>query len=718
VDVTIGSTIETGRYQQKWRHFLCGKNEKRGRLMDFDQFNSLLQAHVEQLLCGKSYAYVVDLESVRHIAEDTLWNTYLDSFPPGTNNVFRERREFDCTCCRHFIRDFGRVVSIDDGVVTSIWDFDTKSVKFQPVVDALSALVKSRPIANIFVPTSRTVGTRVSRDTVAGSPYSWYHLYVVLPSSILHALPPLNELSVGAIQGDMRDTRNVFQRSLNELSGEAVDTVLELIAQKSLYKGEEWETILTEFRGYQKEYSKLSSESQQDLYCWERAVAVGPVIGRIRNHSMGVLLTDISEGKELDDAVRRYEALVAPSNYKRPRPVFTKRMVQDAQKKVRELGLEDSLARRFAQLEDVSVANTLFANRSARRIMSGNVFDELAEEVPDRPKNLSKVEEIDIGTFVRDVLPKVSEMDVLLENRHESNLMSLVAPQNADSPSLFKWQSNGFSWAYSGNITDSMKERVKQAGGKVDGVLRFSIQWNDDGDNLDDLDAHCVEPSGFHIYFGNKRNLTTRGNLDVDIIHPQGVAVENITWPALRDMEVGRYAFFVRNFCARADTTSGFSAEIEFDGQIHTFDYPMPLVNKQDVDVALVNFDGKEFSIISKWKSQQSSKEIWGLQTQKFHPVTIMTLSPNYWDGRSAGNKHYFFFLDKCRNTSNPSGFFNEFLQDAFQPHRKVFEALTMKMRVPDSDTQLSGLGFSTTKRAQVVVRLRGNFERMLKVNF
>ena len=79
-------------------------------------------------------------------------------------------------------------------------------------------------------------------------------------------------------------------------------------------------------------------------------------------------------------------------------------------------------------------------------------------------------EEIGIDKFIRDVLPTATGLELFMENRFSKNMMSLIAPQDKSAPSMFKW-ANGFSWAYTGNMADSdIRENVKAAGGKVDGV--------------------------------------------------------------------------------------------------------------------------------------------------------------------------------------------------------------------------------------------------------
>lgn len=98
----------------------------------------------------------------------------------------------------------------------------------------------------------------------------------------------------------------------------------------------------------------------------------------------------------------------------------------------------------------------------------------------------------------------------------------------------------------------------------------------------------------------------------------------------------------------------------------------------------------------------------------------MICYSPNYWENvkNKTGHRHVFFMLKNCINDENPSGMFNEFLVQDLYGHRKVMEALSSKMRVEDSDDQLSGVGFATDKRAEVIVKVIGNVERVLKIKF
>ena len=46
---------------------------------------------------------------------------------------------------------------------------------------------------------------------------------------------------------------------------------------------------------------------------------------------------------DLELAVKKYEAIIAPENYKRPKPIFTKAMLERAQKAVTDMGYQSLL---------------------------------------------------------------------------------------------------------------------------------------------------------------------------------------------------------------------------------------------------------------------------------------------------------------------------------------------------------------------------------------
>lgn len=655
-----------------------------------------------------------------NLDQDKLWSLYLYSFPEGTNPMYRVRTEHDCSCCRHFIKEIGKTVYFDDELnVHSIFEFDTNTTVYQNSMDRMAEYVKTCPIVGVYFAPTLRVGTEVSHEREDdGTVITYEHFAVDVPRSMVYH----GSKTVDTEKGQIRDTKNVFKRSLNEITVDAMETVLELIRSNTLYKGAEWENAICKLLEYKRKYDELD-EAKKDNYCWKNATTIGAVIGRIRNHSIGVLLSDISEGKELDEAVRSYERIVAPSNYKRPKAIYTKKMLEQAEKTITDLGYMDSLQRRFATLDDIKVNNILFSNKDAAKRISGSVFDEMKDDIPLNPKQFSRVEEITAENFVSKVLPSAKSVEAFIENRHAPNFVSLIAPVNKESRTMFKWN-NGFSWAYSGNMTDSdIRENVKNAGGRVDGVLRFSIQWND-GKEYDgnDLDAHCIEPlSKFEICFNDKISPHTHGRLDVDIIHPTNgkPAVENITYPAKSAMNPGTYKFFVHCYSNRGGQ-GGFRAEIEFDGQVYRYDYTKALRQVEVVEVANVTLekDGK-FTIEEKIPSTLSSREYWGIKTQTFVPVSVIMYSPNYWDEQSGiGHKHYMFMLNGCVNQETPNGFYNEFLNNELNEHKRVLEALGSRMAVKTVEDQLSGVGFSSTKRNELIVKVKGSTERMMKIKF
>ena len=335
----------------------------------------------------------------------------------------------------------------------------------------------------------------------------------------------------------------------------------------------------------------------------------------------------------------------------------------------------------------------------------------LLKDTVTKAKPQANATELSLTQFIQDILPTAESIELLVENKHSANLVSLITESTSNSPNLFKWN-NPFSWSYNGGTTDSMKERVKAMGGNTEGVLRFSIQWNTpDQPNSSDLDAHCNEPNG-HIYFGNKVGRNS-GTLDVDITNPHGIAVENIIYTNLAQMVDGTYTFYINNYAQRSG--KGWSAEIEVNGQIYEFSSNNPIRDGEDIEIATVFKSGNTLKFESFLDHNQSTKKIWNIQTQSFHKVTAIMHSPNFWDDQQIGNKHTFFMLDDCSNPEPTRGIYNEFLSNELQTHRKAFDLIGEKFKCNPTPGNLSGLGFSHTVQNDFTVKVN-NRQYIVKI--
>ncbi len=647
---------------------------------------------------------------------DTLWSTYLASFPPGTNPLFRERTEHDCSCCRHFVRSMGDVVALMDGELVSVWDVQvSEEPAYAAVVAALAGLVRSRPIAAPFLHSEPVAGTdrsfEMDPESVSETPAvkTWTHFFVNIDRRHVKAKDAIpTDIS------ERRSQHDVFLRSLREITSDAIDNALELIAQGSLYRGEEHRATVLQFKTARAQFLALPDERAQDIFAW--TADTSGAVARIRNTVIGTLLVDLSEGKDLEDAVRSFEAKVATQNYKRPSALITRGMIEKAKAQIEELGLTSALDRRYARLGDITINNLIWADRATRKSLSGNVFDDLAATAVASP-NLDKVEEIPIDRFVAEVIPRADSIEVLLENRHQGNLVSLIAPVDPTARNFFKWDNN-FSWSYAGEMADAIKERVKRAGGNVAGDLCCRLAWF----NFDDLDFHMKEPDGYEIFFGNRQQYSpSSGRLDVDMnISPTTrEPVENIFYGDRNRMKEGKYRLIVHQYNARESSNVGFEVEVDYLGTVHRFTYAQAVRHNESVTVLRFRYTHKGgMEILESLPSTQAVRTLWKLPTQSFHRVSGIMLSPNYWDGRGIGNRHHFFMLEGCENDGSSRGFFNEFLREDLNPHRKVFEVLATRMKPADSSDQLSGIGFSSTQRNTAVCRVKGSFTRTVKVLF
>jgi hypothetical protein len=681
------------------------------------------------------------------LSGNQIWDLYISSFKPEHNPVFRdpESSEHNCNLDKNFIRRYGNIVAIKDNKIVTMWDIELeKSNPYYSSCKAMSSAIKAAPVQNIFTETfqelnslpyektSKTqkvfrLGIEYNHKTYTkeeaekfgvvtpGKVYRFEHFYADLKKEFVDFSGKSHE----AIMAEIRDAKDVFKRGMG-IPLDTLELVKDLIKQGSLMDGTTHIHKVEAFIQYKKQYEEIAS-SEKDNWCWITSYKLP--YAKFRNELIGTLCVELAEGKELNEACQAWNKRVDPVNYMKATAPITQKQIKEAQKFVEEAGYEESFNRRFAVIDDINVNEILHSNVGDGKVKPVSVFDKVKPSTSTRHKRseFDKIEEVSIEKFMKDILPSCTSIEAFLENKHQGNLVALTTANSKDSKPMFKWKNN-FSWTYNGNLAgkSQIKEQVKSAGGKVDGILRFSMIWNESGTDGSDLDAWCQQPKGeigysqgFRKDYGNKFSQCG-GQLDLDNTMPGNkIAIENIYFKDLKSLMKGKYRFYVNQFSAR--NSQGFKCEIEFEDQIFTYEYNRPVSGS--ITVATVSFDGENFEITHSLPETNSSKSIWNIDTNKFHKVNLVCLSPNYWSD-NVGNKHYFFMLENCKSDIPLRSFHNENLNSELLQHRKVMEVLGNTTMLEPANKQLCGLGFNSTVKDELILKLSGTHKRTIKIKF
>lgn len=668
-----------------------------------------------------------------------VWDLYINGFKKKHDPIFRDPNSstHNCNLCNNFIRRYGNIVALDENYnIISIWDVEP-SEQYNVSCKNISNLLKNTPIGDVFFETFTELNSlpyestnkiqekyklgidkNVKRYTKEEAEKygvvkpneirTFNHLHLFLPTQFVDK----SNKSIEAIMAEFRDAKNVFLRAMEEIPLDTLNLVKDLINQDSLLDGKTHLYKIAQIIPFKEQYNNLPT-NKRDNWAWLHAY--GLPFAKFKNELIGVLCTELAEGKELNEACQSWNKRVDPVNYMKATAPITKKQILDAKMFVEENGYSESFNRRFATIDDIKVSEILHSNVGDGKLNSVSIFDSVkSTSTMHKRSEFKGVEEVGIDKFMKDILPSCTSVEVFLTSKQQGNFVSLTTANNKDSKPIFKWDNN-YSWTFNGNLAgkSQIKQAVKNAGGKVDGILRFSITWNEDGRSIVDFDAHCRTPDT-EIYYAYKEDKRTGGWLDVDMIRPSKLGVENITWQNKSKMKDGKYYFFIRNF--DGNKNSGFKAEIEIEGEIYTYECLGNI--KNDTAIATVTLKNGVFTIEHHEKESHSSKEIYGLQTEQLHKVNLICLSPNHWGENNVGNKHYFFMLENCKCPVSIRSFHAENLLPELAQHRKVLEVLGNTTMINPSDKQLSGLGFNATVRDELIVKVQGSFKRILKIKF
>jgi len=392
----------------------------------YSRFEKLV---AEKIANNKQPLFTTDVPAV------TLWFKYLNGIPYN-------RQYYNCNHCRRFIEQYGKLVTIENGVYTKplLWNNDDPEVPafFREAVSMMWAVVKCSKVNGVFYSDSKQWGVYQTGE--------WTHLCGEASTCVKNPLKTASQL-----MAEKQQEFELLKRTVTALDRHTMNTVNTIISQGDLYRSEKAVEV-AKWLSELVNNSKTFFDYHVDTLIWN-AVATAPVgFAHVKNTLLGTLIEDVQAGLPFAVISRRWAEKLHPLQYQRPTAAPTAGNVATAEKIFEKLGLENSIKRRFARLDEIPKEALIWAESSDRvnavKTVPTGLFSSLLEEQHEimklKPTAMSWVK------FARDVLPITTKM--VLHTPENGAFYGFLTAEDETAPPIVQWDSvdrrNPFTWYF------------------------------------------------------------------------------------------------------------------------------------------------------------------------------------------------------------------------------------------------------------------------------
>ncbi len=211
---------------------------------------------------------------------ELIWETYLENIPKEHNPIFRQRRHYDGSYDRHFVKTLGNITSIENGEIKHLWQIGDVGY-FNNSVEKIDRMLKNSKIKEPFSAKTSICGSKPSVDNYDKN-ITWTHFYAKIPSRFTNIF--------GRDIGESNTIAEVFERSLMEANIEDIDLILENIGQ--IYRMNEFEEML---KSWKNDIIAYNNSKNKDLFIWSEVLSSRKYSLKYRNTIVRFMLTKDKE---------------------------------------------------------------------------------------------------------------------------------------------------------------------------------------------------------------------------------------------------------------------------------------------------------------------------------------------------------------------------------------------------------------------------------------